>query len=115
MNQIHLVVFTSLFFMYNVALCANFTDIYRDEGDNVTLLCPIDHHPSTTINWIVTDVKTQKDFRSQKRSVVRKDGSLYLINVTRSDSHLYTCQDSETNQSLGKFCQPNLSNHSHHF
>ena len=71
------------------------TTLDHDEGDNVTLHCP---QPSENINWIVPNVK--EEFRSQN-SAVQADGSLLLSNVSRADSRLYTCQDAETNQSLG--------------
>ena len=69
---------------------ANFTTINHDEGENVSLHCP---QIRDNINWHYPD-------RSQN-GIVQEDGSLFLSNVTRADAHLYTCQDAETNQSLG--------------
>jgi len=69
------------------------TTIDQDEGENVTLHCP---QRSENINWIVSNVKEKC-----QNSAVQADGSLLLSNVTRANSHIYTCQDAETNQSLG--------------
>lgn len=84
---------------YENAFCEDeFQQLYRDEGENVTLHCPFTQ-PSVNVNWIVSDVSRQ-NFGSHN-NIVLNDGSLLLSNVSRSDSHIYTCQDAETNQSLG--------------
>lgn len=70
--------------------------INRDEGDNVTLHCPSSKESSAQdLNWIL------ENGSQTHNSIVQDDGSLYLINVDASDSQYYTCQDPETNQSLG--------------
>lgn len=70
-------------------------EVFQDAGDNVTLLCP---KQNNAIQWVVSDVNVNKDLGSK----VQDDGSLWIQNAIASDSHLYTCQDSETNQSLGQ-------------
>ena len=88
-------------FLQQLVFSSNFKSIIRDEGDNVTLICPTPDK-SANINWIITDIQAKEDFQNQVlNSVVQDDGSLFLENVSRSDSHLYTCQDGENNQSLG--------------
>ena len=87
-------------FMQNLVCSASYAKIFRDEGDNVTLICPNNSESAKNINWIVSDGIQSKESRL-RNGVVRQDGSLFLTNVTRSDSHIYSCQDAETNQSLG--------------
>ena len=72
--------------------------IYYDEGKNVTLYCPGKDEENGAIQWIVSDVSVKKRLHS---SMVQADGSIWIHNVTASDSHIYSCQDLETNQSLG--------------
>lgn len=88
--------------LINVALCAKFDNaqdavIYADEGRNVSLICP---NASSNVNWIVSDTIAKQKLRS-RNSAVQDDGTLSIFNLTNEDSHLYTCQDAETNQSLG--------------
>ena len=88
-------------FLQQLVFSANITTFFRDEGDNVTLICP-GFQKSANLNWIITDAQAKEDFQNQVLNrVVQDDGSLFLENVSRSDSHLYTCQDAENNQSLG--------------
>ena len=75
--------------------------IYRDIGTSVKLTCPNKSSENRDTNWIIiSDTKIGKP-RSQKSAVVQEDGSIFLPNLTKSDSHMYKCQDAETNQSLG--------------
>lgn len=76
--------------------------IYKDEGQNVTLRCTSNNTDSNSSDtaWIVSDTNVGQKLRSQN-SAVLNDGSLLISNLSSSDSHLYTCQDAETNQSLG--------------
>ena len=97
MEQFYFILLLISSFMQDLICSATYTNIFRDEGDNVTLICP-DESKSANINWIVSD----KNEGSRRRNgMVRNDGSLFLTNVSREDSHVYSCQDSETNQSLG--------------
>ena len=74
--------------------------VYRNEGQNVTLKCS-----NGSLNgsiWIVSDENSK--FAGLKprspNSAVLKDGSFFISDLSSSDSHLYTCQDVETNKSL---------------
>jgi len=74
--------------------------VYKDEGQNVTLKCS-----NGSLNgsiWIVSDENSK--FAGLKprspNSAVLKDGSFFISDLSSSDSHLYTCQDVETNKSL---------------
>jgi len=89
-------------FLQQLVFSSNFKSIFRDEGDNVTLICPASLEKSANLNWIITDAQAKEEFQNQVlNNVVQDDGSLFLENVSRTDSHLYTCQDAENNQSLG--------------
>jgi len=89
-------------FLQQLVFSSNFTSVVHNEGENVTLICPQNLQRSANLNWIVTDAQAKEDFQNQVLNhVVQDDGSLFLENVSRSDSHLYTCQDAENNQSLG--------------
>ena len=74
--------------------------IYRDIGKSVKLTCPNKSSDITDTNWIIISDAKIGNPRSQN-SAVQEDGSLFLPNLTKSDSHIYKCQDAETNQSLG--------------
>ena len=89
-------------FLQQLVFSSNFTSVIHNEGENVTLICPQNLRRSANLNWIVTDAQAKEEFQNQVLNhVVQDDGSLFLENVSRSDSHLYTCQDAENNQSLG--------------
>ena len=89
-------------FLQQLVFSSNFTSVVHNEGENVTLICPQNLRRSANLNWIVTDAQAKEEFQNQVLNhVVQDDGSLFLENVSRSDSHLYTCQDAENNQSLG--------------
>lgn len=72
--------------------------IYQDYGSSVRISCPNKPSDINFTNWIVSGNVGKP--RSQN-SAVLDDGSLFISNLTKSDSHLYKCQDAETNQSLG--------------
>ena len=86
----------NLFFL-SVTICIETIEVFQDAGDNVTLLCP-NAKAVNQVQWVISDVNVNNDLGSK----VQADGSLWIQNATSSDSHLYTCQDSETNQSLGQ-------------
>lgn len=74
--------------------------VYEDEGNNVTLACPTSTGLRSGAIWIVSDTMAKQKLGSQN-SVVQDNGSLLITDLTSTDSHIYTCQDAETNQSLG--------------
>ena len=83
-------------FFFSLTIGIETIEVFQDTGDNVTLHCPKQNNAA--IQWVVSDVNVNKDLGSK----VQDDGSLWIRNAIASDSHLYTCQDSETNQSLGQ-------------
>jgi len=97
-----LVALLLLTFLQQLVFSSNLISVVHDEGENVTLVCPQNLDRSSNLNWIIADAQAKEDFQNQVLNhVVQDDGSLLLENVSRSDSHLYTCQDAENNQSLG--------------
>ena len=73
-------------------------NIDKDEGQNVTLKCSSN---GSSVSWIVSDDSKFVGLKPRSpNSAVLKDGSFFISDLSSSDSHLYTCQDVETNKSL---------------
>ena len=73
-------------------------NIDKDEGQNVTLKCSSN---GSSVSWIVSDDSKFAGLKPRSpNSAVLKDGSFFISDLSSSDSHLYTCQDVETNKSL---------------
>lgn len=70
----------------------------HDEGQNVTIRCPDLDNIRRSIQWVISDVSVKK---SHPNFFTQLDGSIFIENATASDSHVYSCQDEQTNQSLG--------------
>ena len=97
MKVFDVLVHTFIFLLdINFGFSLEFLD--KDEGQNVTLKCPFG---KSNIQWIVSDPNNVGKKPRSQNSAVLDDGSLSISNLSSSDSHLYTCQDAETNQSLG--------------
>lgn len=56
-----------------------------DVGKNLSLPCPVQHNQD--VMWVREGRKDQESHRT----IVLEDGSLYIVNVTRYDSGVFSC------------------------
>ena len=64
-------------------------------GENITLPCGDNSVKNLHVKWVWNTGPDQKRFHTSK-----KDGNLSIVGVVPEDSKVYTCQDTESNQSI---------------